>query len=57
MVNNNKETRGPKGHCCSPEYNERVKKYLWTLDQGEAPIESRKAEVSFIHSMIRWDNQ
>ena len=23
-------TRGPKGHCRSPEYNERVKKDLWT---------------------------
>ena len=26
---------------------------LWTLDRGEAPIESRKAEVSFIYSIIR----
>ena len=28
-------------------------KDLWTLDRGEAPIESRKAEVSSIYSIIR----
>ena len=30
-----------------------ILKDLWTLDRGEAPVESRKAEVSFIYSIIR----